>query len=157
MGLFGSKKGNAGHLRSFSYSPGYCDMTGESHSSELKKNDAGEWVFICRDRDVHSDPFTILTYSVSSGSASEFEEYIKKINFISLSKRLKSNEFVTDYSPWHFTVVFDCSEIGGSSYDDYGISQYRVYSPMDQKLMKEVKERFYALKGELISEATEDD
>lgn len=157
MGLFGSKKGNAGHLSSFSYSPGYCDMTGESHICELKKNDAGEWVFICRDRDVHSDPFTILTYSVSSGSASEFEEYIKKINFISLSKRLKSNEFVTDYSPWHFTVVFDCSETGGSSYDDYGISQYRVYSPMDQKLMKEVKERFYALKGELISEITEDD
>ena len=51
----------------------------------------------------------------------------------------------------------DCSDIGGSCYDDYGISQYRVYSPMDQKLMKEVKERFYALKGELISETTEDD
>ena len=37
MGLFGSKKGNAGHLSSFSYSPGYCDMTGESHICELKR------------------------------------------------------------------------------------------------------------------------
>ena len=157
MGLFGSKKGNAGSLRSFSYSPGYCDMTGESHCTELKKNDDGEWVFISRDRDCHSDPFTVMTYSVSTESASEFEEYIKKINFISLSKRLKSSDFVTDYSPWHFAVVFDCSEIGGSSYDDYGISQYRIYSPIDQKLLKEVKEKFYALKGELISETTEDD
>lgn len=157
MGLFGSKKGNAGHLSSFRYSPGYCDMRGESHQCELKKNDDGAWVFISRDRDCHSDPFSVMTYSVSPESASVFEEYIKKINFISLSKRLKSSDFVTDYSPWHFTVVFDCSEIGGSSYDDYGISQYRIYSPMDQKLMKEVKEKFYALKGELISETTEDD
>ena len=157
MGLFGSKKGNAGHLSSFRYSPGYCDMRGESHQCELKKNDDGAWVFISRDRDCHSNPFSVMTYSVSPESASEFEEYIKKINFISLSKRLKSSDFVTDYSPWHFTVVFDCSEIGGSSYDDYGISQYRIYSPMDQKLLKEVKEKFYALKGELISETTEDD
>ena len=157
MGLFGSKKGNAGHLSSFRYSPGYCDMRGESHQCELKKNDDGAWVFISRDRDCHSDPLSVMTYSVSPESASVFEEYIKKINFISLSKRLKSSDFVTDYSPWHFTVVFDCSEIGGSSYDDYGISQYRIYSPMDQKLMKEVKEKFYALKGELISETTEDD
>ena len=157
MGLFGSKKGNAGHLSSFRYSPGYCDMRGESHQCELKKNDDGAWLFISRDRDCHSDPFSVMTYSVSPESASVFEEYIKKINFISLSKRLKSSDFVTDYSPWHFTVVFDCSEIGGSSYDDYGISQYRLYSPMDQKLMKEVKEKFYALKGELISETTEDD
>lgn len=157
MGLFGSKKGNAGHLSSFRYSPGYCDMRGESHQCELKKNDDGAWVFISRDRDCHSDPFSVMTYSVSPESASVFEEYIKKINFISLSKRLKSSDFVTDYSPWHFTVVFDCSEIGGSSYDDYGISQYRIYSPMDQKLLKEVKEKFYALKGELISETTEDD
>lgn len=157
MGLFGSKKGNAGHLSSFRYSPGYCDMRGESHQCELKKNDDGVWVFISRDRDCHSDPFTVMTYYVSPESASVFEEYIKKINFISLSKRLKSSDFVTDYSPWHFTVVFDCSEIGGSSYDDYGISQYRIYSPMDQKLMKEVKEKFYALKGELISETTEDE
>ena len=157
MGLFSSKKGNAGSLSSFSYSPGYCDMTGESHRVELKKNDGGEWVFICRDRDCHSDPFTVKTYIVSPESASEFEEHIKKVNFISLSKRLKSNEFVTDYSPWHFSVVFDCSTIGGDSYDDYGISQYRIYSPMDQKLMKEVKEKFYALKGELISETTEED
>ena len=156
MGLFGSKKGNAGHLSSFRYSPGYCDMRGESHQCELKKNDDGAWVFISRDRDCHSDPFSVMTYSVSPEIASEFEEYIKKINFISLSKRLKSSDFVTDYSPWHFTVVFDCSEIGGSSYDDYGISQYRIYSPMDQKLLKEVKEKFYALKGELISETTED-
>ncbi len=157
MGLFGSKKGNAGHLSSFRYSPGYCDMRGESHQCELKKNDDGAWVFISRDRDCHSDPFSVMTYSVSPESASVFEEYIKKINFISLSKRLKSSDFVTDYSPWHFTVVFDCSEIGGSSYDDYGISQYRIYSPMDQKLLKEVKEKFYALKGELISATTEDD
>lgn len=157
MGLFGSKKGNAGSLTSFRYSPGYCDMRGESHQCELKKNDDGAWVFISRDRDCHSNPFTVLTYSVSPERASEFEEYIKKINFISLSKRLKSSEFVTDYSPWHFTVVFDCSEIGGSGYDDYGISQYRIYSPMDQKLLKEVKEKFNAIKGELISETTEDD
>ena len=156
MGLFGSKKGNAGHLSSFRYSPGYCDMRGESHQCELKKNDDGAWVFISRDRDCHSDPFTVLTYSVSLERASEFEEYIKKINFISLSKRLKSKDFVTDYSPWNYCVVFDCSSIGGDSYDDYSISQFRIYTPADQKLIKEVNERFLALKGDLISETTEE-
>ena len=34
------KKGN---LRSFTYSPGYCDMLGEYHSATLRKDKSGEW------------------------------------------------------------------------------------------------------------------
>ena len=156
MGLFGSKKGNAGTLSSFRYSPGYSDMSGGCHNSELKRNDDGNFVFVTRDREWHNEPLTVKTYTVSSERAVEFEEYIKKVNFISLSKRLKSNDFVTDYSPWNYCVVFDCSSIGGDSYDDYSISQFRIYTPADQKLIKEVNERFLALKGDLISETTED-
>lgn len=158
MGIFNiGKSGNAGKLKSFSYSPGYSDMRGAYHRDSLEKNDDGKWVFISRKRECHSEPTAVTTYSVSEGSASEFEAYIKKINLIKLTKRPKSNIFVTDYSPWSYSVVFDCSSAGGSSYDDYGISEYKMYSPADMKMLKDVNNRFYSLKGDLISETEEND
>ena len=157
MGIFNfGKSGNAGKLMSFSYSPGYSDMMGAYHRDSLEKNDDGKWVFVCSNRECHSDPTAVATYSVSQESASEFEEYIKSVNLIRLSKRPKSNIFATDYSPWSYSVVFDCSEVGGSGYDDYSIGEYKVYSPSDMKLLKEASDRFYSLKGELISEKEED-
>ena len=159
MGLFDNlgKKGNAGELKSFRYSPGYCDMLGAGHSDSLQKDDDGRWVFVSRNREVHSDPFIVTTYSVDDEAVARFETFIKERKLISLSKRLDSKEFATDYSPWSFEIVFDCSNVGGSSYENYRISQYRVYSKMDIKLLDETKDMFYALKGDIISEITEND
>ncbi|MBR3341070.1 MAG: hypothetical protein IKG30_05580 [Clostridiales bacterium] len=159
MGLFDNigKKGNAGELRSFSYSPGYCDMMGAGHRDCLEKNDEGQWVFISRNRENHSEPFMVTTYAVDEVAAARFESFLKERNLISLSKRLDSKEFVTDYSPWSYGIVFDCSKIGGSSFDDYCISQYRVYSKKDTELLKEIRDMFYALKGDVISEIEEKD
>ena len=159
MGLFDNlgKKGNSGVLKSFSYSPGYCDMLGAGHSDSLKKNDEGRWVIISRNREDHSDPFMVTTYAVNNESAARFERFIKERNLISLSKRLDSKEFVTDYSPWSYEIVFDCSMIGGSSFDDYRIPQYRIYSKKDTELLKEVKDMFFSLRGDIISEMEEKD
>lgn len=159
MGLFDNigKKGNAGELKSFSYSPGYCDMLGAGHRDSLEKNDEGQWVIISRNRENHSEPFVVTTFAVNEESAARFESFIKERNLISLTKRLDSKEFVTDYSPWSYGIVFDCSKIGGSSFDDYRISQYRIYSKKDTELLKEVRDMFYSLKGDLISEIEEKD
>lgn len=158
MGLFNNiKKGNAGELNSFSYSPGYSDMRGAYHRDSLEKNDAGEWFFITRNRECHSDPVIVNTYSADQKKVSDFVSFVKDKNIISLTKRLESKEFACDYSPWSFIVVFDCSAVGGSSYDDYNISQFRIYTPKDRELLNELKEKFYNLKGDMISETEETD
>ena len=158
MSLFkSSKKGNAGELDSFSYSPGYSDMRGASHRDTLEKNDAGEWVIVSRNREYHSAPFIVTTYAVDQEKAAHFERFIKEKNVISLANRLKSKEFICDHSPWNFNIVFDCSAVGGSSYDDYSIGQYKIYTPNDRELLKELKSKFYALKGDMLSETEETD
>ena len=90
-------------------------------------------------------------------ATARFETFIKERNLISLSKRLDSKEFVTDYSPWGYGVVFDCSGIGGSIFDDYRISQYKIYTKKDMELLNEVKEMFFSLRGDIISETEESD
>lgn len=159
MGLFDNfgKKGNAGDLKSFRYSPGYCDMLGAGHSDLLQKIDDGHWVFVSRNREVHSDPFMVTTYAVDDEAVSRFETFIKERKLISLTKRLDSKDFATDYSPWSYEIVFDCSKAGGSSYENYRISQYKVYSKTDMELLGEVRDMFYALKGDIISEIAEKD
>jgi hypothetical protein len=159
MGFFKDlmQKGNAGSLRSFSYSPGYCDMAGACHHDEIRKDEESSWTFESSNREVHSDPMKITVYAVSDEAAAEFEKFIKEKDVISLSKRPASDEFATDYSPWGYNVVFDCSASGGSSYESYSISEYKKYSENDMSLLKEVRERFYALKGDIISENIEKD
>ena len=158
MSLFkSSKNGNAGKLASFSYSPGYSDMRGAYHRDSLERSDDGEWIFVSRSREYHSAPVIVSTYAVDKEKAALIESFIKDRNVISLKKRLDSKEFACDYSPWNFCIVFDCSAAGGSSYDDYSISQYKIYTPKDRDLLNELKEKFYDLKGDLISETEEED
>ena len=154
MGLFGGLfcKGIKGDLKRFHYSPGYCDMLGASHSITLEKNSDGKWVYITCDREEHSEPMTVITYSVSSEAASEFEKFIKGSDFPSLSKRPKNRGFVTDYSPWGYYLDFDCSTYGGSRLESFDITEYHEYTNKDYDLMKQVLARFNALKGDKLSE-----
>ena len=150
-------KAPQGSLHSFTYSPGYCDMDGGSHHTELTKTENGEWNYITSNRSEHSEPMTVSTYAVSEQKVSEFETFIKESKFTALSKRPKSDVFVTDYSPWHFGIDFVSSASGKRSYERYNITEYKKYSDKDRGLMKEVLDRFHALKGALISEVTEND
>ncbi len=150
------KKGNAGALRTFSYSPGYSDMRGAYHQDKIEKNDNGEWEFVSSNRDMHSSPMMLTTYRVSADAVAEFESFIKEKNLIDLSNRPDSDMFVYDYSPRSYGIVFDCSAVGGSRYESYGFSQYKVFSDDDDALLRQVIEMFYALRGEKISESESD-
>lgn len=154
-GLF--KKKIKGSLKSFRYSPGYSDMLGASHSSLLEKNAEGAWIFVTSDREEHSGPETVITYSVSPEAASGFENFIKETNFVSLSTRRKSSDFITDYSPWSFSIEFDCYASGGSSCEYFSIGEIREYTAMDRDLIKQVLAKFNALKSEKLSEVKEED
>lgn len=158
MGLFSGlfEKKVVGTLKRFHYSPGYCDMLGASHSITLEKNSDGNWVYITRDREEHSQPMTVITYAVSGEAAAEFEKFIKESDFPALAKRPRNRGFMTDYSPWGYYLDFDCSASGGSRNESFDITQYHEYTNKDDALMKEVLARFYALKGDKISEVKED-
>jgi hypothetical protein len=113
----------------------------------LKKDKDGKWIFESSDRQEHSSPLIITEYSVSEDKVKEFESFIKDNNVIALSKRPSSKDFATDYSPWNFDVRL------GKSY--YSIFQYKTYSKKDNQLIKELRDRFLDLKGDVISERQE--
>ena len=136
-------------LRKFAYSPGYCDMRGASHSACLMKNEDGKWIITASDREHFGEPRVITTYAVTDEAAAEFEAFILDNNVPSLARRLKSKTFATDYSPWSYSIYLDTGS-GGSK--DYDITQYRIYSPRDKKLLDELTRRFEALKTDKISE-----
>ena len=57
------EKIEAGALTEAAYSPGYSDMNGASHRTVLSKNDAGEWVVTCRDRDDIEEKLSAIDYA----------------------------------------------------------------------------------------------
>lgn len=142
---------NAGKLVSFSYSPGYSDLEGAYHCDTLERNGEGNWVIICRDCDSIEEPVCVTTCSVSDADALHFEQFIKKRRLASLSKRLKSPVFLTDYSPWSVEMVFDCTESGGSRKVRIRMDQYRIYTRRDLKLLDETTDMFYSILGDVLS------
>lgn len=140
-----------GELRIVRYSPGYSDMDGASHSLTLKKNDEGDWVIICRDRDSFEEPMTETVFAVSDGAVLDFDRFLKENNVVALSTREESDEFATDYSAWGYSFDYDDSAIGGDDRTFYGFSEYKKYSDEDYELLKELRSRLEALKGEMIS------
>ncbi len=143
----------AGDLISFIYHPGYSDMEGGRHSESLMKND-GKWIIECIDRETFSDPVKITAYAVSDEKLTEFESFIKDENILALTERKESDTFVTDYSPWSYSITFDNTALGGGSYESYSIREFMEYSDSDKELLKELGERFKALRGKMISEST---
>lgn len=140
----------------FEYSPGYGDMLGESHSATLKQNSDGSWSVISRDREHHRAPRIITTYAVSDETVRSFEEFIEKKKVISLENRPKSDMFATDYSPWSCCIEYSATSFGRTENRYCSITEYKRYSGRDYDLMKEMDNRFTALRGDKISEVTED-
>ena len=75
----------------------------------------------------------------------------------SLSNRGDSDLFATDYSPWSYTLVFANPSPEDRKRVIVSFGQYKEYSDEDSELIKELSERFEALKGEVISETVESD
>lgn len=140
-------------LKAYSYSPGYSDMRGAYHYLRLAQNKEGEWRIISEDREYYNAPTVITEYEVSKEDVLEFENFILTKHVVSLSKRLKSKRFITDYSPWSITI--DLENTKNKKVEYYTIPQYNVYTPMDYKKIEKLKELFNALQGKVISEKVE--
>ena len=150
-------KTQLGKLIGFDYHPGYSDMDGGYHYESLKKRDAGDWVIVCSNRSSFDEPTTVTTYAVNEDDVKAFEAFIIDKNIVNLENRKDSDEFITDYSSWSYSIAFDNSSVGGDDYESYRIEEYKKYSKRDYSLIDKLDEKFSELKGEVISETVEDD
>ena len=120
-------------LYKYKKKPGYSDMRGARYSEVLKKNESGEWIIKSAERPYFSAPTKVSTYAVTEEEVEYFEKYLKDIRIPSLSKRLKSSIFVTDYSPWYYSITFRGEDGSYKDEKDYTIEENRIYSRSDRK------------------------
>lgn len=140
-----------------SYSPGYGDMLGGYHESALRKDASGSWTYVCSDREAHDRPTVVTTYAVSDEAVARFEEFLLTKNVLSLENRPKSDLFATDYSPWSWSVAYETSSFGKTKREYCSFDEYKRYSGQDYELLKELEERFTALRAERIAQTAEED
>ena len=95
-----------GELIEFSYYPGYSDMDGGYHGETLKKDESGKWIVECYDKKNIDEPEITTIYSVNEKDGQDFETFLKEKNIASLMNCKDSDEFVTDYSPWSYSMIF---------------------------------------------------
>ncbi len=129
-------------LAEVDYIPGYNDMSGESHQNYLRFKD-GTWTIRSLDRLPGFREETETTYSVDAAAVAEFEAFINENDICDLADRKENGDFITDYTPWSFQLVF--GERGNRQ--EYRFMEYMDYSEKDRELIKELKIRFEALKG----------
>ena len=144
-------------LIKFSYSPGYSDMRGARHCESLQKNADGAWVVVCSDREHFGAPTVTATYEAKEEDVREFAKFIDKENVRLLAGRRKSDEFLTDYSPWEFTVLLTDDPSGRGKREYYCIGEYKKYSEKDYKLLSKLRDAFRALRGKKLFEISEKD
>lgn len=145
-----------GSLIELRYYPGYSDMNGGYHGECLKKDESGKWIIECENRNSLDDPEILTVYSVDSSKQQEFEAFLKEKNVSSLMNNEESDDFVTDYSPWSYNIVYtDPSSSNNRKRIYVNFGQYKKYSDEDYELIKELGERFDSLKGEVLSETVE--
>ena len=143
-------------MHRISYSPGYGDMLGGYHGITLGKDKDGNWTYSCSDRETHNRPTVTTTYAVSDEAFAEFEEFIKTNQVLSLENRPKRDMFATDYSPWSWGIDYETTSFGKTKREYCSFEEYKRYSTRDYDLLNELEKRFTALRGEKLSEASED-
>lgn len=146
-----------GDLKEFRYRPGYSDMDGGYHSEQLYKGDDGKWIIEVRDKNSMSDPTVVTKYFVGFDSETYFEAYLKENKIPSLEKRNDSDDVVTDYSPWSYTIVFEKQTESGVEIQEYNLYEFKEYSDDDRSLIKAMKGLYNNLKSNKISEETVED
>ena len=160
--IYSSNKHTRGHkelgkLVEFTYRPGYGDMEGGYHSETLKRGDDGRWIIECRDQETHSDPTIVTTYQVGTDSETYFEAFIKTEYIPEYSNRKASDDFVTDYSPWSYYMVFEKDTGSGTELQEFTLNEFREYSDEEYTNIKTMKSLFQSLKNTKISEVVEDE
>ena len=143
-------------IRRIRYSPGCGHMLGEYNNASLEKDSDGKWTYVCRDREYHSAPTVVSAYAVQEEAVSQFAEFIQENRVISLEERLKSDMFATDYSPWSWYIDYETASFGKTKREYCNIGEYKMYSRRDYDLLNKLRENFYALRGEKLSEKTEE-
>lgn len=143
-------------IHRISFSPGYGDMRGGYHQVTVEKDKDGNWTYVCSDREAHDKPTVTMTYAVSDQALAEFEEFILTNKVLSLENRPKSDIFATDYSPWNWNIDYDTTSFGKTKREYCSFGEYKKYSSRDYDLLNDLEERFTALRGEKISETTEE-
>ncbi len=145
-------------LRKMSYSPGYSDMLGGDHGSQLKKDENGDWIFVRTDREQHNLPDNVTVYEVTAGAAAELEAFIASARhrISALPRRPKSDLFATAYSPWSCSLEYDTVSFGKPRRAAVGFSEFRKYSGRDRALIRELIQKFNDLPGRMISGETEE-
>lgn len=146
-----------GDFIEFMYSPGYSDMDGASHFEKLYKNDNGNWVIESRDRDSFEEDAILTIYEVSDEDVEDFLQFVTKKNVLGLENRNDSDDFVTDYSEWSISFIYDNSANGGSGRENYRLYEYKEYSDKDYELIKTLKEKFKNMHGNIISQEVDDE
>ena len=144
-----------GTLVSFDHSPGYSDMYGASHSVTLERNEGGEWVLVCRDRESAGEPAVVATYAVPADAEARFEAFVREEGVLLLADRPDGDLFAMDYSPWRYTFVFEAASGAGRKRVRYSFGQYKEYSAEDRALLAELDRLAGALRGEKLSETKE--
>ena len=139
------------------YSPGYCDMLGGRHGTSLQKQESGEWVIVSTASEDHNSPTVTTTYSVLPEALAEFETFLNKKKILSLSKRPKSDMFITDYSPWSYSFDYETTSFGKVKRSYCSFGEYLDYSKRNRELLDELSKRFAGLYGEKLSETVEED
>lgn len=157
LGRKRKKDAEIGELLEFRFSPGYCDMAGGHHYENLHRDETGQWVIVSRNRNVFSDPASVMTYAVSEEAVREFVSFIAEKKVLELEDRKDSDLFITDYSPWSFTFVFSNPSEKSLRTKICTLAEYKMYSDEDRRLIDELEQRFLAMRGEIISETTEED
>ncbi len=137
----GSESAQVINLAEFDYQPGCNDMAGEYHVNYLRCKD-GEWTIRSIDRTPDTREETTTVYAVDTADVAALEAFINENKIYKLADRNENDLFITDYTPWSYTIVF--GKVG--SRKTYRFGEYQDYSEEDRELIKELRDRFLALK-----------
>ena len=142
-------------INEISYSPGYGDMLGGYHRVILSKDEDGNWTYVSSDREDRNVPAVTAVYSADSEAVAKLEAFISEKEILSLEERPEDNLFISDYSPWSWSIDYEMTTSGKTEHGYCTIGQYKKYSEQDRELLEELSKMFTALRGEKISETVE--
>ena len=146
-----------GTLLSIRYSSS-GDMNGNTDSTELKRQNDGEYVIQTKYAQWYSEPLECKVYSVSEDDVKELIEMIDKYNFTQWSKLDSEDLFILDGPQTSISFIYNNKEVGGSSYESYGFSLDRIYPDEANDIIREFKQKLFSLINEenLIKEYKEE-
>lgn len=134
MDMVFNKSVKYGKLLSVSYSNS-GDMNGNTNIIRL---DVEKLLVITQYAVWHHDPLEVKEYSITQNDVDILSSMIKEENILKLSKLPMGDLFAYDAPTTTLTFVYDNSNVGGSSYDNYSINYYMKLSNKDYTKLKRI-------------------